>query len=73
MFKFKYFVVVHRIKNLPFKPGDFLQGYKLGNQDTLGGYTVGKTRVKELIKAGDIKRISKAELTRILIGRHTIG
>lgn len=71
MLKYEYYEVVNRIKNLPFKSGDFIRGYKLGDQYELGGYAVGETRKKELIKAGNIRRISKAELTRILLGRHT--
>lgn len=71
MLRYEYYEVVKRIKNLPFKSGDFIKGYKLGDQCELGGYAVGETHKKELIKAGYIKRISKAELTRILLGRHT--
>lgn len=71
MFRYEYYEVVKRIKNLPFKSGDFIKGYKLGDQCELGGYAVGETHKKELIKTGYIKRISKAELTRILLGRHT--
>lgn len=71
MLKYKYYEVVKRIKNMPFKPGDFIKEYKLGDQCELGGSAVGETHKKELIKAGYIKRISKAELTRILLSRHT--
>ena len=71
MLRYEYYEVVRPIKNLPFKSGDFIRGYKLGNCHELGGYAVGETRKKELIKAGYIKRISKAQLTRILLGRHT--
>ena len=67
----KYYEVVKRIKNIPFKPGDFIKEYKLGDQFELGGYNTSATCKKELIKAGYIKRISKAELTRILLSRHT--
>lgn len=71
MLRYEYYEVVKRIKNLPFKSGDFIKGYKLGDRYELGSYAVGETHKKELIKAGYIKRISKAELTRILLGRHT--
>lgn len=71
MLKYEYYEVIKRIKNFPFKSGDFIRGYKLGDQLVLGGYAIGETRKKELVKTGYIKRISKAELTRILLGRHT--
>lgn len=71
MLKYEYYEVVKHIKNLPFKSGDFIRGYKLGDQCILGDHTTDETYKKELVKAGYIKRISKAELTRILLSRHT--
>lgn len=70
MINITYFIVIKKIKNLPFKPGNFLRCYKLGNQDVLGGYAIGDKRKKEYVKNGYIKRISKIELSNILIGRN---
>lgn len=71
--KDEYFEVRRKIKNLPWKVGEFLKGYALTDRYILGGYNVGEYRKKELIKSGAIKRIAKTELTRILIGRNVIG
>lgn len=73
MFKYEFFEVVKPIKNLPWKKFEFLRGYKTSNGYVLGGYNIGETRKKELIKLGHIKRVSKSYVIQILINRHTIG
>lgn len=70
--KNEYFEVKRNIKNYPWKVGEFLNGYVLADSYVLGGYNVGSFTKKELIKSGVIVRISKKELTRILIGRNVV-
>ena len=70
MIKYEYFEIIKRVKNLPFKVGCFIKGYKLANTYHLGGYALGEYRKKELIKSGAIKRIPKTKLIEILISRH---
>ena len=71
--KTEYFEVNRKIKNYPWKVGDFLKGYVLADCYILGGYNVGRSTKKELITSGAIVKISKKELTRILIGRNVIN
>lgn len=71
--KTEYFEVNRKIKNYPWKVGEFLKGYVLADCYILGGYNVGSSTRKKLIESGVIMRVSKKELTRILIGRNVIS
>lgn len=68
--RYEYFEVIKSTKNMPFKRNSFIKGYKLSNSYVLGGYKIGEVRKENLLKSGAIRKISKAELTRILFGRN---
>lgn len=68
----EFYEVKQRVKNMPWKRDEFIKGYKLVDTYILGGYSIGESCKKELIETGAIVRISKKELTRILIGRNVI-
>lgn len=70
--KYEYFEVIKPVKNLPWKQFNFLRGYKTSNGYVLGGYNINEIRKKELVKSGNIRRVSKEYVSHILFNRYTI-
>lgn len=67
-----FFIVMKKVKNHPWKVGQFLSGYALSNGYVLGGFNIGNNVKRELIALGNIRRVSKKELVETLIGRNVL-